>query len=64
MECATRAIRAPLRRWTVDWTASLCTVSKAVLNDAAESAVRRCSGSPYRTPRALYANTNKWCSHG
>eukprot|EP00974_Lingulodinium_polyedra_P027474 2656178-Lingulodinium_polyedra.AAC.1 len=34
--CA-RAICEPLRRQTVDLTASLCTVSKTVRNDAVES---------------------------
>eukprot|EP00974_Lingulodinium_polyedra_P091227 8846279-Lingulodinium_polyedra.AAC.1 len=45
MECVTRAICEPLRRQTVDSTASLCTVSKTVRNDAVESTVRGRSGS-------------------
>eukprot|EP00974_Lingulodinium_polyedra_P033446 3215588-Lingulodinium_polyedra.AAC.1 len=65
MEYATRAIREPLRRRTVDSSASFCSVLQTLRNDAIESIVRRRSGSQIarvaramRTPKIVLA----WCA--
>eukprot|EP00974_Lingulodinium_polyedra_P004424 414056-Lingulodinium_polyedra.AAC.1 len=61
MECMKRAIREPLRRRTVDLTATLRNVCKTLHNDAVAIAVRRRNGSQierWRTPcKRLF-----WCS--
>eukprot|EP00974_Lingulodinium_polyedra_P128772 11207431-Lingulodinium_polyedra.AAC.1 len=52
MECVRRAICEPLRRQTVDSTASLRTVLKTMHNDAVESTVCRRNGSRIARARA------------
>eukprot|EP00974_Lingulodinium_polyedra_P105621 10225469-Lingulodinium_polyedra.AAC.1 len=59
MECVRRVICEPLQQQAVDSTASLCTVSKTVHNDAVESTVCRHGGS--QIARVFHANR---CSHG
>eukprot|EP00974_Lingulodinium_polyedra_P031669 3050024-Lingulodinium_polyedra.AAC.1 len=67
MECARRAICEPLRRQTVDSTASLYSVCETLRNDAVESTGRRYSGSQIarfaysmRTPVLVFA----WSARG